>query len=216
MLDMHNTGLDGGSVVQTIFIGDIMAAIRVGPEYLTHRFPKRALCFGGFLTGSDTAIAARDISNLETHQFTSKALHHKFGSVANAIGAAKSKLSTTVNIFIPIKNGRSSTEDEHIIQSMISEATTERVHRGASKDTVKVIFQEPVALPYIANKVHAFVQVVADLDTSSQLFEPVEKERRFTKISTRTGMQSPGSPRRPPRLDHYRCGGAITTSEVCY
>ncbi|KAG9235391.1 hypothetical protein BJ875DRAFT_459241 [Amylocarpus encephaloides] len=97
---------------------------------------------------------------------TSKVLHHRFASVANAIGAGQAKLSETIDTILPIENGRSSAEDERILKNTIDEATDQCVKKGASKKTVEVIFQDLVSLPYVANKVRVVVQVVGELDTS--------------------------------------------------
>jgi hypothetical protein len=74
-------------------------------------------------------------------------------------------------------------------------ATTECVDKGAWKTAVKVIFQELVALPYLANKLRAFVQVVGDLGTSSDRFDRFREERETTKKSSSNSIQSPANPK---------------------
>ncbi|EHK97878.1 hypothetical protein M7I_6376 [Glarea lozoyensis 74030] len=147
--------------IDSSIIKSAKAIMQLGLENLVDSIKTKATPLPVALVGGAAALCQSPLRG------TSKVLHHEYASVANAIGAARAKLSTTVDKIVPIENGRSSGEDEKILESIISEANRTCVKKGASRDSVKIIFQELVALPYIANKVRAYVQVVGELDRST-------------------------------------------------
>ena len=100
---------------------------------------------------------------------TTTVLRDSLAPVANAIGAAKAKLSTTLDLICPLKDGRSPTEDAKILDGQIDEATKACVMKGAQKDSVTVITKDLMSLSYISNKARVVVQVVGELDTGTSV-----------------------------------------------
>lgn len=100
----------------------------------------------------------------ESLRGTTEILQNELAPVANAVGAAVAKLSSTLDVILPVENGRSSQEDQKILAKSIEEATDDCVKKGARRESVKVIMQDLLSLSYISNKVRVFVQVVGDLD----------------------------------------------------
>ena len=100
----------------------------------------------------------------ESLRGTTEILQNELAPVANAVGAAVAKLSSTLDLILPVENGRSSQEDQKILAKSIEEATDDCVKKGARRESVKVIMQDLLSLSYISNKVRVFVQVVGDLD----------------------------------------------------
>ncbi|MCJ1353393.1 MAG: hypothetical protein MMC33_003379 [Icmadophila ericetorum] len=123
----------------------------------------------------------------ESLRGTTEILQNKLAPVANAIGAAVAKLSSTLDLIVPMENGRSSVEDQRILVKSIETATNDCVKKGARRDSVKVIMQDLLSLSYISNKVRVFVQVVGDLDPDAlQQNGSTEADHRFVDESLAT------------------------------
>ena len=94
-------------------------------------------------------------------------LQGDLASVANAIGAALARLSSTVDRICPVENGRSSTHDALIIEEAINEAKANCVEKGAHPASLQVASQDLVSLSYISNKVRVVVIVTGQLAIAS-------------------------------------------------
>ena len=98
---------------------------------------------------------------------TSNILRNPLAPVANAVGAAVAKLSSTLDIIQHMDNGRSPSEDQKIIRSKVEEAIQNCVKRGALKESIRIITQDLLSLSYVSNKVRTVVQAVGDLDPNA-------------------------------------------------
>ena len=100
---------------------------------------------------------------------TTSMLRNPLAPVANAVGAANAKLSTTIDLICPLENGRSSKEDHKILDVQIDEARKACITKGAREDSITVITKDLMPLSYISNKARVVVQVVGELDTSANI-----------------------------------------------
>ena len=121
---------------------------------------------------------------------TTAVLRDPLAPVANAVGAAKSKISTTLDLICPVVNGRSLAEDAKILNDKIDEATTDCIRKGAQEDSIAIITKDLISLSYISNKVRVIVQVVGELNTSTNIALEVSEEDAMIEPDLHVGDHS--------------------------
>ncbi|MCJ1310868.1 hypothetical protein MMC25_004536 [Agyrium rufum] len=119
---------------------------------------------------------------------TSSVLKSPLAPVANAIGAAVAKMSATLDVIVPVENGRSSAEDRRVLDQMIQRASQDCVKKGAQEGTVEVIMQDLVALPYVSNRLRVVVQVVGTIDIHSGPFKKQVQQDESELDTTSDGI----------------------------
>ncbi|CUM62475.1 uncharacterized protein PRCAT00000025001 [Priceomyces carsonii] len=109
------------------------------------------------LVGGGSFIAPKQLDG------ASKVVHPPYFQVANAIGAAMGKLSSSierVEVLLSID------EKEAVIERLTKEVTAEIVQKGASESSVKVVDVRYDPVPYV-DKTYSFgIKVVGDIDYS--------------------------------------------------
>ncbi|KAK6199903.1 uncharacterized protein RJT21DRAFT_37566 [Scheffersomyces amazonensis] len=107
-----------------------------------------------------------------------------FYSVANAIGAAMSKISGTINLIKVLPAGTISKED--FLKQCIEDAKDIAQKRGALRDSTVVIEMSHDPIPYIADTFQFHVKVVGEVDYSNLKSAFVFED---TSISVESGGQ---------------------------
>ena len=120
--------------------------------------------------------------------------------VANAIGAAIARLSSTIDRICPVEHGRSAANDSALLELVTEEAKQECIVKGADTSTLQVITKDILSLPYIVEKVRVVVQVTGQLDpdkipkeshTSEEIPKGEEGEEKVKFHSATTRIAPP-------------------------
>ena len=98
---------------------------------------------------------------------TSNILLNPLAPVANAVGAAVAKLSSTLDVIRHTDNGRSPSEDQNITRSNVEIAIHDCIKRGALRESISIITQDLLSLSYVSNKIRIVVQAVGDLNPNA-------------------------------------------------
>ena len=83
--------------------------------------------------------------------------------IANAIGAATSKLSATTDMIFDIGSSRSQTEED-FVASAIETATEKCVSYGAARESIRVVERQVLEMPYVSGKSRVKVRVKGEFE----------------------------------------------------
>ncbi|VEU22224.1 DEKNAAC103235 [Brettanomyces naardenensis] len=108
--------------------------------------------------GGGSFIAPDDLDG------TCKVIKPPFSQVANAIGAALGKISSSVSEFRTLKDGEEEVEKQAIIEELIKKATEDAISKGASASSLEVVNVVSDAVPYVPNVYQFEVKVVGKVD----------------------------------------------------
>ncbi|KAK6202509.1 uncharacterized protein RJT21DRAFT_118560 [Scheffersomyces amazonensis] len=115
----------------------------------------------------------------------SKVLRPPFYNVANAIGAAMSKISGSVHTIKLLPPDSMSKED--FLEKCIEEARSQAIQRGALKSSITVVELSHDPVPYVPNTYEFHVKVVGDVD-----FSKLQKAFNFDDATKSTIVESGG------------------------
>ncbi|KAG2735952.1 hypothetical protein G9P44_000042 [Scheffersomyces stipitis] len=125
------------------------------------------------VVGGGSFIVPSDIEG------SSKVLRPPYHGVANAIGAAMSKISGRKHLIKVVPNEKEA--KENALQECIEEAKDNAVVKGAIRDSLTIVELSHDPIPYIPNTYEFIVKVVGDADHSR--VPEVNLEKSFDDIS---------------------------------
>ncbi|KAF6007197.1 hypothetical protein HII12_004717 [Brettanomyces bruxellensis] len=99
---------------------------------------------------------------------TSKVIKPPYSQVANAIGAALGKISSSISEFKTLK-GATDEEKQSVINELIARAKNDAILKGASSSSLEVVNIVSDAVPYVENVYDFEVKVVGDVDYDKAL-----------------------------------------------
>ena len=111
------------------------------------------------LVGGGAVLASEDIAG------ASKVIRPPFHDVANAVGAAISRVCGSVDI---VQNTAHQTEEQAITHAK-DLAVRRAVEAGAIPDSIQIAEVESIPLQYVANQVRTIVKAVGDIDFHSEV-----------------------------------------------
>jgi hypothetical protein len=147
----------------------IIDTMKTSPDELTV-----LLVGGGAIIAPDALKGAKQV------------IKPQYSSVANAIGAAISRISGTIDIIV----STASKSTETLLAEVSDLAIAEAVKNGALRASITIAEAEELPLPYIANKSRFLVKAIGDFDFSLSLVEPhidtnqVEKDEQEVQAKT--------------------------------
>ncbi|KAK3948381.1 hypothetical protein QBC32DRAFT_381448 [Pseudoneurospora amorphoporcata] len=149
------------------------------------------------LVGGGAVIAPDEL------QGASKVLKPRWSEVANAIGAAISRVSAVVDT---IKSTETNTEKQ-FLEEIKKEAIERTIAAGASPESVEVVEIEMLPLQYVKNKTRFIVRAAGDFDfTRSDLSNAEEEEEEGASedavdedpLPERQAVTDPNKPKASP------------------
>ncbi|EAT77064.2 hypothetical protein SNOG_15689 [Parastagonospora nodorum SN15] len=185
MPSLHSVGLGGGSIVRQE--GE---KVTIGPESVGHYLTRDALVFGGNVTtASDIAPQQRIQSLLESAvdiiktspaplpvllvgggatlapsslRGASELITPPFHDVANAVGAAISKVGGTVDII----QGVAEQSSAQAIEKAKAMAIERAIAAGAVRETIIIAELETYPISYVANQLRTIAKAIGELDVN--------------------------------------------------
>ena len=118
-------------------------------------------------------------------------------SVANAVGAAYSQLSATVDTIFEIGVSSSREQEAELIELATESATKKCVSYGAIRETLRVAERQVVEMPYVTGKIRVTIKVVGEFEGGNAI-DNKSLDNSVSHQTTPEEVPSPPDERRTP------------------
>jgi DUF917 family protein len=184
-------GLDGR------FVSSVMLRVKEMLEHAIDTVKTSPVPMPVFLTGGGSVLAP------ESMRGASALIKPPFGDVANAVGAACSKVGATIDIIQDTSQQSEAEATEKAKHMAIDKA----VSSGALKDSVYVAEVDVMPIPYLDNQIRTVVKAIGELDAGARpppaiLDDHQEVAKLAKDLATQHTLQQQQPLYEAPPVDH--------------